>query len=302
MKIITITIYLTLITIPIVAQTKKVTFESGIRIQRTEFIPFEYSRNVSDSRGYSNIYPIRNNEKTINPFFIFYKNLDNGYGIEFEYSSIKIERANYFATYYGYDYNYSKQYLRNNERNDFKGNLFFYPFNRFQEYFAIGTGLRRIDRVRNSDRDNFQAEEKISALGPQLVFKSKIPLTESISINLGLDFYHSQGKRNYSYADSTLSSGRTGLFSGFSYIDDNGKTKGIFQGYEARIELKYNLLENYNLSFGYNYNYSYFKYENLNDNYYYFTTYNNYFTVSDSKLSNGKEILKGFYFAGSTVF
>lgn len=291
------------------AQSNKPTFETGIKFQKAEFIPFDYSRNVTDAKPYWNIdvNKLRNNQKTITPFFFIYKNLEKGFGIEFEHSKIQIERANYDEDYIyrvnnQYYFDRSKQYLRNNERSDYKLNLFFYPTPDIKEYFAIGVGIRKIDRIRNISQGNFSGEEKISAYGPQIVLKSKIPITEQLSLNLRLDFYHTQGKRNYQYSDSILFYFPSGTASDFTTIKGNGKTIGILQGYEANISLKYNFMENYNIAFGYNYNYSYFKYENLRDIQYSYSTFHNGFSIYDSKLSNGKEIIRGFYISASTIF
>lgn len=305
------TILLTLISLNsmLYAQSTKPTLETGIKFQKAEFIPFDYSRNFTDSDPYwnININKIKNNQKTINPFFFIYKNLDKGFGIEFEHSKIQIERAHYDEDYAfrfnnQFYYDRSRQYLRNNERSDYKLNFFFFPTPTIKEYFAIGFGIRKIDRIRNIAEYSFTAEEKISAYGPQLVLKSKIPITDQLSLNLGLDFYHVQGKRNYQYSNSHLYSFPSGLFSDFEIIKGNGRTIGVFQGYEANISLKYNLMENYNIAFGYNHNFAQFKYENLNDFSYSYSTLNNRLLMQDSKLSNGKEIIKGFYISASTVF
>ncbi|MCG6142828.1 MULTISPECIES: LA_2444/LA_4059 family outer membrane protein [Leptospira] len=311
MKKTKITILLTLISIHSVlyAQSNKPTFETGLKFQKAEFTPFDYSRNFTDSDPYWNIKvnKLNGNQKTITPFFFIYKNLEKGFGIEFEHSKIQIERANYEEDYVyqvrnQYYFDRTRQYLRNNERSDFKLNLFFYPTPEIKEYFAIGLGIRKIDRIRNISEYSFNAEEKISAYGPQIVLKSKIPITDQLSLNLGLDFYHTQGKRTYQYFDSYLFYYPSGSASDFSTIKGNPKTQGIFQGYEANVSLKYNFMENYNIAFGYNYNYAYFKYENLRDTYYYYSSFQNTYGFQDSKLSNGKEIIKGFYISASTVF
>lgn len=61
-------------------------------------------------------------------------------------------------------------------------------------------------------------------------------------------------------------------------------------------------MENYNIAVGYNQNFAQFKYENLNDFSYAYSTLNNSLLMQDSKLSNGKEIIKGFYISASKVF
>ncbi|MGJ4734922.1 LA_2444/LA_4059 family outer membrane protein [Leptospira levettii] len=305
-KIITILLFLNS---ALFSQSSKPTFETGIKVLRAQFIPFEYSRDKTDAIplwGYK-VNDLRNNTKTINPFFFIYKNLEKGFGFEFEYSKIQLERANYdIDTIYRFNnttqYNRYKEYLRNNERSDYKLNFFFYLSPENKEYFAIGGGIRKIDRIRNSSKDNFTAEEKIIALGPQIVLKSKIPITDQLSLNLGLDLYHTQGKRDYYYLDSNLYYFSSGAASTLTSIKGNGQTKGVFQGYEANISLKYNFLENFNLAFGYNYNYSYFKYEDLNDSIYSYSSFRNTFGYENSKLSNGKEIIRGFYISASTVF
>ncbi|MCW7479440.1 LA_2444/LA_4059 family outer membrane protein [Leptospira bandrabouensis] len=291
------------------SQSIKPTFETGIKVQKANFTPYEYSRDKTDAIplwGYK-VNDLRNNTKTINPFFFIYKNLDKGYGFEFEYSKIQMERANYdidniYITNNTTKYQRYKEYLRNNERNDYKLNFFIYLSPETKEYFAIGGGIRKIDRIRNSSKDNFTAEEKIIALGPQIVLKSKIPITDQLSLNLGLDLYHTQGKRDYNYLDSNLYYFTSGAVSNLTFIKGNGRTKGVFQGYEANISLKYNFLENFNFAFGYNYNYAYFKYEDLNDTYYSYSSLMNTYGFQNSKLSNGKEIIRGFYISASTVF
>ncbi|MCW7467814.1 LA_2444/LA_4059 family outer membrane protein [Leptospira levettii] len=293
----------------IFSQSTKPTFETGIKAIRAQFIPFEYSRDKTDAiplSGYK-VNDLRSNIKTINPFFFIYKNLEKGYGFEFEYSKIQMERANYdIESVYRINnttqYQRYKEYLRNNERSDYKLNFFFYISPESKEYFAIGGGIRKIDRIRNSSKDNFTAEEKIIALGPQIVLKSKIPFTDQLSLNLGLDLYHTQGRRDYYYLDSNLYYFSSGAASDLTSIKGNGITKGIFQGYEANISLKYNFLDNFNLAFGYNYNYAYFKYEDLNDTIYSYSSFRNTFAFQNSKLSNGKEIIRGFYISASTVF
>ncbi|EMY60594.1 LA_2444/LA_4059 family outer membrane protein [Leptospira terpstrae] len=291
------------------SQSSKSTFETGIKALRAQFIPFEYSRDKTDAIplwGYK-VNDLRSNTKTINPFFFIYKNPENKFGIEFEYFKFQLDRANYdidnvYRINNTTQYNRYKEYLRNNERSDYKLNFFFYLSPENKEYFAIGGGIRKIDRIRNSSKDNFTAEEKIIALGPQIVLKSKIPITDQLSINLGLDLYHTQGKRDYYYLDSNLYYFPSGAASTLTIIKGNGQTKGVFQGYEANISLKYNFLENFNLAFGYNYNYSYFKYENLNDSIYSYSSFRNTFGYENTKLSNGKEIIRGFYISASTVF
>ncbi|WP_167879899.1 hypothetical protein, partial [Leptospira levettii] len=223
-----------------------------------------------------------------------------GYSLEFDYTKIQLERANFYT-----DFTRNNQiirfqnYLPNNERSDIKLNLFFYPIQQ-SEYFALGLGIRKIDRIRNASFQNYSLEEIILAYGPQLVLKSKIPITEQLSIHLGLDLYHTQGRRTFDYSSLYYSS-----FDNFSYIETLGtshKTLGVFRGYEANIALKYNFLENFNLAFGYNYNYSYYKYESLNDKLYYISSESNTFLYRDVSFSNGKEILRGFYISGSTIF
>ncbi|EOQ90312.1 outer membrane protein, TIGR04327 family [Leptospira yanagawae serovar Saopaulo str. Sao Paulo = ATCC 700523] len=293
----------------IFSQSIKPTFESGVKVLRAEFIPFEYSRDKTDAIplwGYK-VNDLKSNNKTINPFFFTYKNLEKGYGLEFEFSKIQMERANYDIDYVYTrnnipQYSRFKEYLRYNERSDYKLNFFFYLLPDSKEYFALGGGIRKIDRIRNSSIDNFTAEEKIIALGPQIVLKSKIPITKQLSLNIGLDLYHTQGKRDYYYLDSHLYFFSSGAVSDFTSIKGNGKTKGIFRGFEADISLKYNFLENFNLAFGYNYNYAYFRYEDLNDTFYSFSTFNNSIGYQNSKLSNGKEIIRGFYISASTIF
>ncbi|NCQ79456.1 MAG: hypothetical protein GPI99_15400 [Microcystis aeruginosa W13-15] len=289
----------------LIAEPGKYTFESGIKAQKAEFIPYEYSRDISDAEpliGYS-IKKLKNNSKVINPFFIIYKNLEKGFGIEFDYTTIQIPKANYEKQYYFRNNIFvDKEYLRNNERSDYRLNFFFFPSEKFKDYFAIGAGLRRIDRIRNDEKENSTAEEKIIALGPQLVFKSTIPVSDSISFILGIDFYHTQGKRNYYYLNSQLSNARSGSFSTFETITQNGKTLGVFRGFQADIALKYNFLEHFNIAIGYNYNYSYFKYQNLDDTFFYLSTLRNNVYFENSKLSNGKEIIQGFYISASTVF
>ncbi|MCT8335870.1 LA_2444/LA_4059 family outer membrane protein [Leptospira sp. 85282-16] len=291
------------------SQSSKPTIETGIKAQKAEFIPYEYSRDKTDAEPYwgYKINTLRSNNKTINPFFFIYKNLEKSFGFEFEYSKIQIEKANYdidnvYRINNTLQYERYKEYLRNNERNDYKLNFFFYLSPESKEYFAIGGGIRKIDRIRNISKDNFTAEEKIIALGPQIILKSKIPITDNLSLNLGLDLYHTQGKRDYYYLDSNLYYFPSGTVADFGIIKGNGKTKGILQGYEANISLKYNFLENFNLAFGYNYNYSYFKYEDLNDTYYSYSSFRNSYGIQSSKLSNGKEIIRGFYISASTVF
>jgi outer membrane protein (TIGR04327 family) len=305
MKKITLTTIFFLSSFTLLAEPGKQTFETGIKALKAQFIPYEYSRDFSDAEpliGYS-IKKLKNNSKVINPFFIIYKNFEKGFGVEFDYTHIQIHKANYESQYYYRNEIYiNKEYLRNNERSDYRLNFFFYPSDKLKEYFAFGAGLRKIDRIRNAEKDNFTAEEKIISFGPQIVFKSKIPLSESLSLDLGLDLFHTQGKRNYYFLDSQLSYARSGAFSSLDTITQNGKTLGIFQGFQADIALKYNFLEHFNLAVGYNYNYSYFKYQNLGDTYYYFSTLSNYGYFENSKLSNGKEIIRGFYISASTVF
>ncbi|TGK87180.1 hypothetical protein EHQ19_00100 [Leptospira montravelensis] len=305
MKKITLTITIFLLNSVINAQTSKPTFETGIRVQKAEFIPYDYSRNVTDAEPFPNvkIQNLRNNTKTINPFFLIYKDLQRGFSIEFDYSKIQIERPNFDNEFLSGNRFYKfKNYLANNERSDIKLNFFFYPSQQLNEYFSFGIGIRKIDRIRNASEYYYSIEEKILSMGPQFVVKSKIPINEKISLNLGLDLYHTQGQRNYNYSNSHYSP--EGNYSFLETVKGNGKTIGIFQGYEANVSLKYNFLENFNLAFGYNYNYSYFKYQNLDDYTYYFnfSSASSDYATRNTKYSNGKEIIKGFYISASTVF
>ncbi|MCG6146534.1 hypothetical protein [Leptospira bandrabouensis] len=286
----------------IFSQSSKPTIETGIKAQKAEFIPFDYSRAVSDAIPYwrVNVYNLRNNTKTITPFFFIYKNLEKGFSVEFEYTKIQLERANFDSDLYSTQIRRFRNYLTNNERSDYKLNLFFYPSKQLNEYFSFGLGIRKIDRLRNGSAQNYSIDEKILSLGPQIVMKSKIHITDQLSINLGLDLYHTQGRRTYDYSAQYYSS-----FDNYSFVEtvrDNGKTIGVFQGYEANVSLKYNFLENYNLAFGYNYNYSYFKYENLGDTIYYGSSESKTIQNQNAKVSNGKEIIRGFYISASTVF
>ncbi|TGK49456.1 hypothetical protein EHQ16_09530 [Leptospira kanakyensis] len=303
-KIIKTTILiLILLNSALISQSTKPTIETGIKAQKAEFIPFDYSRSVSDAIPIwlVNVHNLRNNSKTITPFFFIYKNLEKGFAVEFEYTKIQLERANFDSEIYtNPQIRRFKNYLTNNERSDFKLNFLFFPSQQLNEYFSFGLGIRKIDRLRNASVQNYSLEEKIIAHGPQIVMKSKIPLTDQLSINLGLDLYHTQGRRTYNYSAQYYYS-----FDNFSYIEtvkDNGKTIGVFQGYEANVSLKYNFLENYNLAFGYNYNYAYFKYENLGDSIYYASSESKTIQQQNTKFSNGKEIIRGFYISASTVF
>lgn len=302
MKIIKLTLTIFLLNSVLLAQSTKPTFETGIRLQKAEFIPFDYSRSLSDSEPIigSSVQKLRNNTKNITPFFFIYKDVQKGFSLEFDYTKIQLERANYNT-----DFTRNNQilrfqnYLPNNERTDVKLNLFLYPI-RQSEYFALGFGLRKIDRLRNSSFQNYSLEEKFLAYGPQFVLKSNIPITEQLSINLGLDLYYTQGRRTFDYSSLYYSS-----IDNFSYIEtvgSNNKTKGIFRGIEANIAIKYNFLENFNIAFGYNYNYSYVKYENLNDRLFYASSASNTWAYRNVSFSNGKEILRGFYISGSTIF
>lgn len=306
MKKITITTYIFfLCSFSLLAETGKQSIETGIKAQKAEFIPFEYSRDLTDAEplyAYS-IKKLNNNSKVINPFFFVYKNLEKNFGIEFDYTNIQIHKANYESQFINRDTLYvNKEYLRNNERSDYKLNFFFFPSQELKELLSIGAGLRKIDRIRNTETANLSAEEKFISIGPQIVFKSKVPLTEFLSLNIGLDLYHTQGKRDYYYYESKLSFARSGTFSTFNTITQNEKTLGVFRGYQADVSLKYKFLDHFNIAIGYNYNYTYFKYENLDDKYYYFNTLANYGYSQNIKPSNGQEIIRGFYISASTVF
>lgn len=114
------------------SQSSKSTFETGIKALRAQFIPFEYSRDKTDAIplwGYK-VNDLRSNTKTINPFFFIYKNPENKFGIEFEYFKFQLDRANYdidnvYRINNTTQYNRYKEYLRNNERSDYKLNFFF---------------------------------------------------------------------------------------------------------------------------------------------------------------------------------
>ncbi|TGL85528.1 hypothetical protein EHQ68_17110 [Leptospira congkakensis] len=284
------------------SQATNPTFETGIRAQKTQFTPFDYSRAVTNAEpnwGVS-VYKLESNTKTITPFYFIFKDLQKGYGIEFDYTKIQIERANFQNDLIvGNRINRFKNYIPNNERSDYKLNFFFHP-SQLNEYFSFGLGIRKIDRIRNASLSNYSLEEKFITHGPQLVMKSKIPITDKLSLNLGLDIYHTQGRRDLNYSANYYI--QQDNFSHMETIKGNGKTIGIFQGYEANVSLKYNFMEHYNLAFGYNYNYSYFKYENLNDTLYYVSSESSSIGYQQSKSSNGKEIIKGFYISASTIF
>ncbi|WP_244944528.1 LA_2444/LA_4059 family outer membrane protein [Leptospira bandrabouensis] len=298
-----LTTTLIFLTSVIYGQTKTPTIESGIRIQHTEFIPYDYSRRVTDADPYWGIKvnKLRNNTKTINPFFLIYKNFEKGFSLEVDYSKIQIERANYDTDFIlENQISRRKNYSINNERSDLKFNAYFHPNQQFSELFAFGLGIRKIDRIRNASDLNYSIEEKFISLGPQIVFKSKIPITEQLSFNLGIDLYHTQGKRHYNY--SSLFYSPSDNYSYVETVKGNGNTIGIFRGFETNLSLKYNFLENFNIAIGYNYNYSYLKYENLNDFRYYSTSIYRTIEIQNTKYSNGKELIRGFFISASTVF
>lgn len=279
--------------------TTKPKLEIGIKALNAKFIPFEYKRDSSATTGiyFENYSQFKGNKDSITPFFLKYKNLENYFSIEFQYINVSIPRANYIHAYqYLYGDSISKRYLDNTERTDYKLNFLYHILNEKPEILNLGLGIRKIDRLTNSNNGLSISEESIKSHGIQIAAKSHIPLLENLNLNIGFEYYITQGKRYYSNKIAANSILANGIRPIFQTNLSNSNTLGIFQGYEFDVSLSYLFFNSLKFYLGYYYNFSKFKYQNYNDQTLRYEDFRNtYYYFQNNRGIGGSDIISGVY-------
>ncbi|MGJ4734920.1 MULTISPECIES: LA_2444/LA_4059 family outer membrane protein [Leptospira] len=277
----------------------KTNLEIGIKSLNAKYLPFEYKRDLSQTTGiyFENYSQLKGNRDSTIPLFVKYKNHEHNFSIEFQYINVNISRANYIQAYQSlYGDSISKRYLDNTERSDYKINFLYHFFNDKPDLFGLGLGIRKIDRLTNSNNGLSISEESIKSHGLQIAAKSQIPLVENLNLNIGLEYYVTQGKRSYSNkiaANSILSNGIRPIF---QTNLSNENTLGIFQGYELDVSLSYLLFNSLKIYLGYYYNFSKFKYQNYNDQTLRYEDFRNtLYYYQNNRGIGGNDIISGIY-------
>ncbi|GBF52118.1 outer membrane protein [Leptospira ryugenii] len=279
--------------------SNKPKLEIGIKSLNVKFIPFEYKRDLSESTGiyFENYSQFKGNRDSIIPFFVKYKNPENNFSLEFQYINVNIPRANYIHSYQSlYGDSISKRYLDNTERTDYKLNILYHILNEKPELLSLGLGIRKIDRLTNSNNGLSISEESIKSHGLQIAAKSQIPLIDNLNLNIGFEYYITQGKRYYSNKIAANSILANGIRPIFQTNLSNSNTLGIFQGYEFDVSLSYQFFNSLKFYLGYYYNFSKFKYQNYNDQTLRYEDFRNtYYYFQNNRGIGGSDIISGVY-------
>ncbi|TGL64241.1 LA_2444/LA_4059 family outer membrane protein [Leptospira sarikeiensis] len=270
--------------------------EFGIRMQKSEYAPYDYKANSNIAMQRVNYdFNLTGNVRTIYPIYLKYINADRKYGLEFQFAENSLNKARYYS--FAGDpsgVSFSRNEVVDLERRDYKLNYLAYHLTRFGEKLYFGLGLRKIDRA-VWDGSLFSIySNRVETLGPQLSVKSNIPLYENLSLNMSLEFYYTQGSRTFARQ----------FFFPYYEVDvtiQRENTLGIFRGVEWDLSLSYLWKGKYKFYFGYNYNKANFANQNALD---YRLSYNAtldsvnlYYNLPES----GREIIRGYYLGFSTV-
>ncbi|PJZ76820.1 LA_2444/LA_4059 family outer membrane protein [Leptospira neocaledonica] len=282
--------------------------ELGFRIMKSEYDPYQYQSNTNMAQQQANRdFNLTGNVRTIYPLYFKFVDEEKKYGVEFLFSQNALTKAHYYYIY-GNDlgYGFRRRDISDLERSDYKLNYLSYALTPFGEKLYFGAGLRKVDTSMWSGSLSGIYSEKIQTLGPQVSIKSNLRLYDSLYLNLSLELYYTEGRRDFKSQGYDTSLEWTGSsFEEFAFlykVYPHHNTMGVFRGSELDISFSYIFFEKYKLYFGYNYNRSNFSYKNYSDQYVTYYQYTDALTIYPQTPDSGREKIRGYYLGISAVF